>query len=965
MEAATLTPRPDLDSPPRAARLSSVPEESADPIPSFDVNPPPLLAEVHVYVDGQLAHKYAIEPGEYIIGRDATCHIVVEAEQVSRHHARLTFTSFELLVEDLGSSNGVFIEGVQVQIPTRVRSDQEVQIGSARLYIRLHEETQKQFRDALWDKDLGLESVRQTLAGTKYKVVTTIARGGMGVIMQTRDLHVRRTVAMKVMKTSSQFSRENVLRFIDEAQLTGQLEHPNIVPVYELALDEHGETFYTMKFVRGITLDEVLRSLRHGNEAMVKKYSLAMLITIFQKVCDGVAFAHSKGVVHRDLKPENVMIGSYGEVMVMDWGLAKNMTGAQRKEDGEQAVETVADHPLPDARGFQTMHGLVVGTPPYISPEQARGELDKIDPRSDIYVLGEILYAILALRVPFGGSTVADVISEILASKITPPSSFSSPPKSARKMESAPNASDSHDIVLPHLPGGRVPESLSAVVMKAMAFDPEKRYQSVEEMQADITAFQGGFATKAERAGPFKQTLLWAGRHKKEVILIAVFAVVFHVAVVTFFLSIKHERDIAVKNYRLALQNELLAKNNEARALESEKKAAEAIEDLRQTAPTFASDAQALLEDLKFAEALEKVNYAIAQQPQNADFWVLKGHILQSMLKLNEAKEAYTTAISFNAKVAGGRINLDLTKRMLGALGPDGKPTIAAMQEFQQSLLAQNRTDEAFGILRQITADREAFRKVILESFGKMGLKDRVETNDDATVNLDLSGIDLPKRPFGPPGERGQRKPGMGLLRELRNRPIVSLNLDGTQTVDLTVLKGYRLEKLSINNDPVSDLRPLIGMKLRSLTADGCPISDLKPLHGMPLDTLRLRNNPRIASLADLAGAPLENLVLAGCREFRDTGSLANMPIQQLDLSRTGVNDLRPLVKCPIRELNLEGCTDLIDLSPLAEMQTLEAVVIPRQCKDIDFLREHPTLRRLSYKKLTEPVYEFWKEFDK
>jgi serine/threonine protein kinase len=924
--------------------------------------PPPLLAEVHVYVGGQLAHKYAIEPGEYIIGRDASCHVVVDAEQVSRHHARLTYSSFELLVEDLGSSNGVFIDGVQVQIPTRVRADQEVQIGSARLYIRLADETQRHFRSALWDKDLGLESVRQMLAGARYKVVTTIARGGMGVVMQARDLHVRRTVAMKVMKTSSQFSRENVLRFIDEAQLTGQLEHPNIVPVYELGLDEQGETFYTMKFVRGITLDEVLRGLRNSNEKLTKKYPLASLVTIFLKICDGVAFAHSKGVVHRDLKPENVMIGSYGEVMVMDWGLAKNMTGAQRKESNGSVVETVADQALSDARGFQTMHGLVVGTPPYISPEQARGELDKIDPRSDIYVLGGILYAVLTLRAPVAGTTVAEVIENILASNITPPTSFTAPPKSGRRIDLP---KDPQEIPMPHLPGGRVPEGLAAVVMKAMALDPEKRYQTVDEMQADITAFQGGFATKAEKAGLFKQALLWAGRHKKEVILILIFAAVFHVAVGMFFFSLKHERDLAVKNYRLAVENERRASESEKRALASEKKAAEAIEDLRLTAPTFASDALALLEDLKFGEALEKIIYAIEQQPQNADFWVLKGNILQSMLKFSEAREAYQKALAINPKVAGGKANLELTARVLKSLGPDGKPTVGALRDLQQAMLAQNRTDEAFGILRQLTADRELFRKTILDAFGKLGLRDRVETNEESTVNLDLSGMDLTRGLFGPPSDKGPRRAGMGGLRELRNRPIVSLNLDGTRMVDLTVIKGWKLEKLSINNNPVSDLRPLTGMKLRTLNADGCPVGDLSPLQGMPLESLRLRNNGRVADLTPLKGAPVENLVLSGCREVRDLTVLADMPLQQLDLSRTSVTDLSFLVKCPIRELNLEGCTDLTDLTPLARMQSLEAVIIPRQCKDIDFLREHPSLRRLSYKKLTEPVYEFWQIFDR
>jgi len=962
MERASLLLSPSLDSPPPAVSLLDVSAQS-----TTDSELKPLLAEVDVYAEGQHLRKYAIEPGEYIVGRDATCHIVVEADQVSRHHARLTFTSFELLLEDLGSSNGVFIDGVQLQIPTRVRPDQEIQIGSSRLYIRLNEHAERQFREALWDKDLGLESVRHALAGSKYKIVTTIARGGMGVVMQARDLHIRRTVAMKVMKTSSQFSRENVLRFIDEAQMTGQLEHPNIVPVYELALDERGETFYTMKYVRGITLDEVLRGLRHGNEKLAKKYPLGTLLTIFQKICDGVAYAHSKGVVHRDLKPENVMIGSYGEVMVMDWGLAKNMTGAQRKETVTPAVETVVEQPLPDARGFQTMHGLVVGTPPYISPEQARGELDKIDPRSDIYVLGEILYAVLTLRAPVAGSTVAEVIENILACNITPPISFSSPPKSSRRQEVPP---DPNDVPLPHLPTGRVPESLSAVVMKAMEFEPEKRYQTVEEMQSDILSYQGGFATKAERAGVFKQTLLWAGRHKTEVILIIAFIVIIQVAVGTFFFSLKHERDAvkrerdaAIANYNLALENELRAKASEQRAKDSEKKAAEAIEDLRQTAPTFASDAQALLEDLKFGEALEKINYALEQQSQNPEFWILKGNLHQSLLQLKEAKEAYEKAIALNAKVAGGKVNLELTKRLLAGLGADGKLNPAQLKELQQAMLAQNRVDEAFGILRQLTADRELFRRTIVESFGKMGLKDRVETNDDATINLDLSGMDLAKGFATEPRPGQKRAGGIFGLRELRNRPIVSLNLDGTRLADLTVLKGWKLEKLSINNNPLVDLTPIYGMKLHYLNADGCRISHLEPLAKMPLESLRLRNTGA-SDLTPLKGLPLENLVLAGCREVKSLASLEGSPLQQLDLSRTGITDLKPLLKSPIRELNLEGCTDLTDLSPLGEMRSLEAVVIPKQCKDIDFLRDHPTLKRLSYQKLTEPAYEFWSTFD-
>ncbi|MEI9896838.1 MAG: FHA domain-containing serine/threonine-protein kinase [Chthoniobacter sp.] len=590
-----------------------------------DAAPDQILAEIFVYVGSELKAKYAIEHGEYIIGRDASCPVAIDADLVSRHHARLTFNAYELVIEDLGSSNGVFIDGVQVQLPTRVRLDQEVQIGTARLFIRLREAAAKQLAEALWDKDLGLAQVREQLEEKKYKVITTINRGGMGVILQARDLRIRRTVAMKVMKTSNQFSRENVLRFIDEAQLTGQLEHPNIVPLYELGIDEQGEIFYTMKFVKGTTLDDVLRGIRNGRQKTIEKYPLATLLTIFQKVCDAVAYAHSKSIVHRDLKPENIMIGSFGEVLVMDWGLAKNLTTVRKETTPEAAPGAQASaakasakpamataRPTDNLRGFETMHGLIVGTPPYISPEQARGELDRIDERSDIYVLGGILYAILTLRPPVEGETVHEVVEKIVTSAIAPPSSFNQPHKKPVPIVSA-EGTDGTDgaathFAFAHLPGKRVPDGLSAVVMKALALDPADRYQHVEDLQTDVESYQGGFATKAERASMAKHAMLFAGRHKKEVALFAFFFAIFNVAIIGFFLQLTHERDRARLSEKRAL-------DEEHRAVQQEKLAAARLEELRGTAPTYAAEAQQLIDDLDLTSALEKIDYAIQQVP--------------------------------------------------------------------------------------------------------------------------------------------------------------------------------------------------------------------------------------------------------------------------------------------------------------------------------------------------------------
>ncbi len=909
--------------------------ESTHRMPESDSNvagaePEVLRAEVDVFVGAEEIAKYSIEHGEYLIGRDASCPIFVDAENVSRHHARLTFTAFELVIEDLGSSNGVFIEGVQVLLPTRVRLDQEVQVGHARLIVRLREAAAKQLAEALSDKDLGLGAVRDLIEGRKYKVITTINRGGMGVILQARDLRIRRTVAMKVMNSKHQFSRENALRFIDEAQLTGQLEHPNIVPVYELGIDEQGEMFYTMKFVKGITLDDVLRGIRSGRQKTIETYPLSALLTVFQKVCDAVAFAHSKGVVHRDLKPENIMIGAFGEVLVLDWGLAKNLTGGRRDARPEGAPEAAAMNTRPDdLRGFETMHGLIVGTPPYISPEQARGELDKIDARSDLYVLGEILYTILTLRPPVAGDTLNEVVENILNSRIAHPSIHNQPAKPARK-RNADAAAES--IVLAHCPGNRIPDGLSAVVMKALALAPADRYQTVEDLQEDVAACQSGFAPKAERAGIAKQLALWAGRHKAEVALFGIFFVLLNGLIVGFFLQVRHQRDLAQESARTALQNEKLA--------------AARLSELRGTAPTFAAQAQELTDDQRFGEALDKIEYAIQQVPNEAAYHDLRGNILQAELRLDEAVDAYEDALRLDPQLKTAQLNLALSRKILGAVGTDEQIKPSILGELYAAFMSQGRKSAAQSVEAALGPDKQRFVKLWRDAFDKRGMRQqRFETNADGTLRVDFSKVPLPD------------------LGKLRGLPVSGLVLDDTKLTDLAALRGLQLQSLSVGHTIVQDLKPLAGMLLESLNLEGTPVSDLAPLAGMPLEILRL-SSTRVRDLGPLKGSKIEQLYLSGCRGVKDLTPLRGLPLQTLALNGTGVSDLAPLTQSPLRELNLEGCAALTDLRPLLAITTLEGVVVPAQCRDLELLRKHPGIKRLSYKKLTQPAEEFWAEYN-
>lgn len=796
--------------------------------------------------------------------------------------------------------------------------------------------------------DFNASTLLSVEGGRKYRVGREIAKGGMGTVFQAKDLNCRRTVAMKVLSKDTQVQVEDLLRFIEEAQITSQLEHPNIVPIHELGLDADGNVFYAMKYVRGLTLTEVLDDIRRGKQELIEEYPLGRLLTIFQKTCDAVAFAHSRGIVHRDLKPDNVMIGDYGEVQVMDWGLAKVLRHKTVSTSGNvpvakgfdmrisaqvpattSEVDAGAKDSIDSIRtdkvgsDLRTMSGRVMGTPGFMAPEQARAGNVDVDTRSDIYSLGAILYSILTLRSSVSGSDIKEVLRKIINGEIVPPIAYNRVGGVDRREDTAPRL-DIRPVNLLHCPGRQIPPLLSDIAMKAMATDPADRYQTVKEFQSEVEAYQDGviwhlvvdenFAdhdavlSRWEVIGgqyEFREGELKLYGGEPQFLLLkrdlpGDVRIEFECSIESVYLNdvgcfagavrSENRKEIPSSGYEFKYGSY----DNSMNVL------------MRSNQKIWSQPASPLSRGEKYRVLAERVGSRLRMVVNNEEIF--------KVVDRDPLSGPDRTAVG----IVGWMADMRYSWIRIYSLGT---PLRSDLLDVAERHLTKGHYATAMDLFQEI-----------MESIAEPERIQRARRGYEVARSRNNMSASLPvwraKLDRAWPGAPVQlRMDNDGLTVEITNCGIR----------DIEPLRGMSLTALYCAGNQIESLEPLHGMPLVTLNCGGNPITSLEPLRGMPLVTL-LCECCKIKSLGPLRGRSLTMLNCGGNELEDGLEPLRGMNLTWLSCWGNSIPDLRPLEGMRLTALYCEG-NRITSLEPLKGMPLTTLICSGNQVESLEPLR--------------------------
>lgn len=392
------------------------------------------------------------------------------------------------------------------------------------------------------------EEIELRSFSSSYEIFDSVGHGGMKEVFEAKDLQAMRRIAYAKIRQGKETAL-NTRRFIREARITALLEHPNIIPIHDVGVDDLGKPYFTMKYLEGESLQEVLNKLHCGEPSYLKKYSPQRLLEIYMDCCRAVAYAHSKGVLHLDLKPSNIHLSQFGEVLVLDWGISSFLGDIQKKEELEE---------IPDLPEVSTLSGTLKGTPGFMAPEQIEPALAEINEQTDLYQLGCLLYSILVYVPPIQKESIQDTLKATLNGEVESLFAFNH----------------------------KVPPALEAVVQKAMSIHQQGRYHRVIDLIKDIQSHQDGYSTSAWKASLWDLGLLAFHRHRGKVLVGVVFSsVVMFITIIFMVELVKSNRKARKAQMEAEVLNEevtkalKVARENEALAMQ---KAEEALRSDRQ-----------------------------------------------------------------------------------------------------------------------------------------------------------------------------------------------------------------------------------------------------------------------------------------------------------------------------------------------------------------------------------------------